>query len=140
MRDHQMLSRQAVSDLSRARRIGDEPAVWLKLAKVISSTHITGSDKRYVYTLQDAVVGATPGYAPQLNSNSITYNALSVSELSNNALASYSYGVVKANLPAGFAAVKIPDGTYVVVTPHRCTDGALVWLIINTQAIDGVCP
>jgi hypothetical protein len=135
-----MLVRQAVSDLSRARRTADEPPVWLKLAKIIGATAISGADKRWLYSLQDAVIGAAATYTPQLNSNSITYDALSVSELSNNAVASYSYGVTKANLPAAFSAVRIPNGTYVVVTPHRCTDGSLVWLIINTQAIDGVCP
>ena len=50
-----------------------------------------------------------------------------------------SYGVAIGTLPAGFAPVPIPNGTYVLCVPHRITNGTLIWLIVNTQAIDGVC-
>jgi len=35
--------------------------------------------------------------------------------------------------------VEIPRGTYVFIVPYRGSDGTLLWLIVNTQAIDGTC-
>jgi hypothetical protein len=63
-----------------------------------------------------------------------------VSELSNTPpTTSISYGVSSANLLGSFGPVRIPDGTFVAMCPHRISTGALVYLIINTQAIDGTC-
>lgn len=67
-------------------------------------------------------------------------DCFSVSELSNTPpTTSLSYGVSSANLLGSFGPVRIPDGTFVVMCPHRNATGALVYLIINTQAIDGTC-
>ena len=51
----------------------------------------------------------------------------------------YAYGVAKTNIPAGFAPQQIPVNTFVVGVPWWCDDGTGIYLIINTQAIDGVC-
>ena len=51
------------------------------LMRVISSALITGSDKRYLYTLREAVVSASPTYAPTQSVNLPQYFGLSVSEL-----------------------------------------------------------
>jgi hypothetical protein len=111
-----------------------------KLMEVVSSTLIVGSDKRYAYIVREAYVGGSTPFTPTNTSySSVTYDALSVSELSNAGLY-YSYGILKTNLPAGFAAVQIPMGTFVLCVPHNKTNGGVVYLIINTQAIDGVCP
>ena len=64
----------------------------------------------------------------------------SVSEMSNTPpTTNISYGVSSANLLGSFGPVRIPDGTFVAMCPHRISTGLLVYLIINTQAIDGTC-
>ena len=108
------------------------------LMKVVSSTLITGSDKRYVYTLREAVVAAPPTYSPTQSVNAPTYTGLSVSELSN-AGPTYAYGITAGNVPAGFNAVAIPNDSYCAAFPHYSTTGDVVFLIVNTQAIDGAC-
>ena len=105
------------------------------LFKVTASTQI-GVTNRWVYTVQKAVVGSTTSYIPQVD-EAINEEAVSVSELSNGTY--LAYGVTAANIPSGFSVVKIPNGTYVECVPHRRSDGSFVWLIVNTQAIDGTC-
>ena len=127
------------SDLSRALtyRPDFEP-ITTQLMKVISSSVIDAPNVRWLYSVRKAVVGNPATYLPGLDSDSATFQALSVSELSNTGTYA-SYGVAIGNLPAGFAPVPIPNGTYVLCVPHRITNGTLIWLIVNTQAIDGVC-
>ena len=104
-----------------------------------AGTLIAGKDKRFLYTVKFCRIGDSPNFEPAANADDTrTFSALSVSELTNTTLP-YSYGVAKANIPAGFAAVKIPDNTAVWCVPHRTADGTFIWLIVNTQAIDGVC-
>ena len=110
-----------------------------KLMEVVSSTLIAGSDKRYAYIVREAYVGGLTPFTPTNTSySSVTYDGLSVSELSNAGLY-YSYGILKTHLPSGFSAQPIPVGTFVLCVPHNKTNGGVVYLIINTQAIDGVC-
>jgi len=138
--NHNTIAGRREQDLARA--IAQPPAfepVTLQLFKVTSATLITGSASRYLYGLRRARVGNSPGYAPAVTSDSHAENGLSVSELSN-AGATWSYGIVKATVPAGFGPVAIPVDSYVIATPHRTDNGGYVWLIINTQAIDGECP
>jgi len=69
--------------------------------------------------------------------------AFSISELGNNANtpAIYSYGVPTADIPAGFAPVRIPDNTPVICwnAMRSNNHGQNIFLIINTQAITGQC-
>jgi len=129
-------------DLDRSRR--DLPQimpVMFKLMKVTSSTLISGSDKRYLYTVVEASIDTGASYAPALSVNTGSYDALSISELTNSTtVGTYSYGVMKTNLPTGFNAVAIPNGTYVLCVPGWRTDSSSIYLIVNTQAIDGTCP
>ena len=111
------------------------PIVYL-LARITSATLISGSTKRYTYGWEEATFAVT---TPSAKSGGITGTAISVSELSNDATGDYSYGVDPTNLPGSFDAVAIPTGTYVFIVPYRGSDGALTWLIVNTQAIDGEC-
>lgn len=112
----------------------------LILAKVTDATEIIGSGtKRWLYTIREATIGTTTGYVPTTSANEGAYFALSASELTN-AGNYYSYGVLKTNLPAGFDAVRIPTNTYVVAMKWWRSDGSSIYIIINTQAIDGACP
>ena len=110
-----------------------------QLMKVTAAGAIAGTDARWLYSVvKQTVQTSAASYVPTAAADTIVYSALSVSELSNG-VNPYSYGVTKANIPAGFAAVKIPTGTWVWCVPHRMTDGTFIWLIVNTQAIDGAC-
>lgn len=115
-----------------------EPAPALMLGKVTQATVFASNPYRWTYTVEEAWMSGT---GVVVRPNGITMTAYSVSELGNPAtlIASFSYGVNGANLPAGWVPVQIPVGTPVILSAHRRADGSLVWLIINTQAIDGVC-
>jgi hypothetical protein len=108
------------------------------LMKVTAASAISGATSRWKYTVQPARVGAAPTYTPALEV-AISADALSVSELSNDATSRFSYGVDPTNLPGSFDAVQIPVGSYVLCVPHATADGAFIYLIVNTQAIDGEC-
>jgi len=111
----------------------------LRLFKVINASAIAGQDKRWKYGLQRVVVQPESSSYVAVNSGTTTRTlGISVSELSNPGT-SYSYGILASNIPTGFAAVRIPTGTIVAAFPIKLTDGNLLWIIINTQAIDGVC-
>lgn len=113
-----------------------EEAPALVLGRVTAATAI--SNFRWTYDWQEAEVAGT---TPSAKATGITGSALSVSELSNGAPpTSYSYGVPSVDLPATFAPKQIPVGTFVILSAFRRTDGSLMWLIINTQAISGQCP
>lgn len=128
-------------DLDRSRRdVPSHPFQQLILAKVTDATEITtGSYRRWLYTIVEATIGTTTNYIPTNSANEGAYYALSASELSNPGTY-YSYGVQKANVPAGFDAVRIPTNTYVVAMKWWRQDGTSIYIIINTQAIDGACP
>ena len=111
--------------------------VGAQLMKVTGSTQIDATNKRWSYTVRRAQVGPGGSYTPTVTSNSAAEPAVSVSELSNGT--HVSYGVVRANIPVGFNPVAIPTNTYVLCVPSRTTLGTLLWLIVNTQAIDGTC-
>ena len=111
-------------------------AISMLLVVITGSSLISGSTKRYTYSWQRASLTGTTAAA---KSGQQTGTAISISELSNDATGDYSYGVDPTNLPGTFDAVAIPTGTFVLIVPYRDTTGALVWLIINTQAIDGAC-
>ena len=116
-----------------------EPAPSLVLGIVTGATQLgTANAYRWTYTVDEAWMS---GGTVTTRTNGMTgMTAYSVSELSNvGPLGTFSYGVQGANLPAGWTPVRIPNGTAVILSAHRRADGSLVWLIINTQAIDGVC-
>lgn len=133
--------RSSALDLNRAQRQYPQPAPYYPtLMKVTAASAIAGQDKRWLYTVVEATIDTGASYSPALSVNTGSYSALSVSELTNNmATNTYSYGVAKANVPAGFSAVQIPVGTYVMCVPYWRSDSSPIYLIINTQAIDGTC-
>lgn len=126
------------SDLNRvANQLPDEPPDDMLVLGVVTGATALGpaGNYRWTYTVSEAWMVGT-GAAAKTNARSLS-PAYSVSELSNNP--TVGYGTTIANLPAGFLPVRIPNGHAVILTPHRKSDGTLVWLIINTQAIDGTC-
>lgn len=133
--------RASVLDLNRAGRDYPTPSPYYPtLMKITDASAIAGQDKRWLYTVVEATIDTGASYSPALSVNTGAYSALSVSELTNNmATNTYSYGVAKANVPAGFSAVQIPVGTYVMCVPYWRSDSSSIYLIINTQAIDGTC-
>jgi hypothetical protein len=121
-----------------ARDLGEEPTSVGCLATITSATAISGSTTRWVYQWSEAEIGpAASNYPVASKTGGITGAALSISELGNGTY--FAFGITAAALPAGWTPVKIPNGTPVWVVPHRGSDGTLVWVILNTQAIDGAC-
>lgn len=121
-----------------ARDVEGEPEVNGCLALITSSTAISGSSTRWEYQWTEAAIGpASSNYPVAAKSGSISGTAVSLSELGNGTY--FAFGITAASLPSGWAPVKIPNGTPVWVVPHRGSDGTLVWVILNTQAIDGAC-
>lgn len=118
----------------------EEPLSGL-LVIVTGATAITTGvgGYRWLYTWAEAQLGPPPNYLASQKTNPITGEALSISELGNT-LTTVAFGIAIANIPAGFAPVRIPNGTPVWAVPQRLTNGTLLWLILNTQAIDGTCP
>ena len=112
------------------------PSVGM-LAKIVSSALIATTVNRYLYQWEEAWVAGAAPYGTVAKTNALSGSALSVSELGNGTYV--AYGVTYSNIPAGFAPVAIPNGTPVWIVPSRKNNGELVWLILNTQAIDGTC-
>ena len=137
-----MAFRSLMVNVSELDRLATEGAAVAQretvLMKVTAAAAISGATSRWKYTVQPARVGAAPTYTPALEVE-IDADALSVSELSNDVTSRYSYGVDPTNLPGSFDAVQIPVGSYVLCVPHATADGAFIYLIVNTQAIDGEC-
>ena len=137
-----MAFRSLMVNVSELDRLATEGAAVAQretvLMKVTAAAAISGATSRWKYTVQPARVGAAPTYTPALEV-AISADALSVSELSNDATSRFSYGVDPTNLPGSFDAVQIPVGSYVLCVPHATADGAFIYLIVNTQAIDGEC-
>ena len=137
-----MAFRSLMVNVSELDRLATEGAAVAQretvLMKVTAASAISGATSRWKYTVQPARVGAAPTYTPALEV-AISADALSVSELSNDATSRFSYGVDPTSLPGSFDAVQIPIGSYVLCVPHATADGAFIYLIVNTQAIDGEC-
>ena len=128
------------ADLARvtAQPLPIEP-VTSQLMRITDFSVIDAATWRYKYKVRRARVGNSTGYVPGLvTTDPQTDDALSVSELSN-ASDYVSYGVLKTNIPQGFAPKAIPINTYVMCVPGRTLDGTFIWFIVNTQAIDGQC-
>jgi hypothetical protein len=138
MRRNAPRSDPAIDALTRKERSFNamERAPALVLARITNATLI--SNARYTYTWEEAQVTGT---TPAAKAVGLTGSALSVSELSNGTPPTfYSYGVSSAHLIGTFSPKQIPVGTFVILSAFRRTDGSLMWLIINTQAISGECP
>lgn len=112
------------------------PSVGM-LARIVSSALIATTVNRYLYQWEEAWVAGAAPYGTVAKTNALSGSALSVSELGNGTYV--AYGVTYGSIPAGFAPVAIRNSTPVWIVPSRKNNGELVWLILNTQAIDGIC-
>ena len=126
------------ASLDRASRDLDGiPVIHGCLARITGATAISGAVKRWLYTWVECEIGIAPTYIPAAKLYGIEGSALSMSEMSNGL--TVGYGVTVSTIPAGFNPVVIPTNTAVWVVPQRVSDGNMMWLILNTQAIDGAC-
>lgn len=103
---------------------------------IIISSAAGPKDQMFLYQVKPALLNSTYDIVAKESSTAST--AVSLSEVSNST-AYYSYGVPKTDLPTGFTAKAIPDGTAVVMRNNRMSTGTFVYLILNTQAISGAC-
>jgi hypothetical protein len=141
MRSSDRQLRASVLDINRSGRDLRTPdPIQHKLMRVTNFSLIGGSYYRYLYTLREATMGGTSPYSPALSVNAASYTGLSVSEMSNSAAFDYvSYGVAKSNIPQGFLPKPIPINTIVMALPWWASNGTCIYMIVNTQAIDGDC-
>jgi hypothetical protein len=126
------------SDLDRVAR--SMPAFERRsfvLGRITAATVLDAASYRWTYSWSEAIL-TTAGYANKTTGLSGT--AVSLSELSNSATGRVSYGVNPTNLAGtGFTPVAIAVGTLVLLLSVRQLNGSQRWIIVNTQAIDGVC-
>ena len=130
--------RSLVSRLKREVGIADRTAnrssLYGSLMRVTNREFIGA--QRFLYTVVSARINSSLN--PELDADrELSESALSISELSNSE-GYFSYGVSSA-LPGTFTAQPIPTGAYVWCIPSNMTGGEFLWLIVNTQAIDGQC-
>ncbi len=121
------------------RRFTPDP--MLVLARITDAVPIAGAWARWRYEAEECIMNGGVLWTAGARAQGREFvNCFSVSEMSNTPpTTSISYGVSSANLLGSFGPVRIPDNTFVAMCPHRASTGELVWLIINTQAIDGTC-
>ncbi len=129
---------RTLSDAERVRRMQFDHTPSNGLLAIITGATGTAVAYQWLYNWSEAELVSASPYSVAAKALGVQGTAVSMSELSNGA--KVSYGLTVANLPAGFQPVRIPDGTAVWIVPWRQNNGALLWLILNTQAVDGSCP
>ena len=118
-------------------RIADKRVPFL-LAKITGSTAISGEVNRWEYTWTRAEVVNNSAKAFQQVASEAWYTGTAYNVIEGaNTSTFVGPGVTKSNIPAGFS-VK-PVSGYVLVYPHRMTDGTERWLFCVPNAIDGAC-
>jgi len=128
------------SDLDRVSSVrpGYEPRT-IVLGVITSSSVLSALHYRWTYNWSEVILNTSTPTGATTKTGGLQASAISISELSNrNGHPFYSYGI-GAVLPGTFVPQPIPNGTYVLLTPMRKSDGSLLWVIFNTQAIDGDC-
>jgi hypothetical protein len=128
------------SDIERvSKELPSLPPSFGMLAIITNSTAHASNPYMWTYEWTEALVGANDRIVAK--TQGLTGVAFSISELGNYGTSRCSYGVIVANIPAGFAPVKIHTSAAVWIVPTRRHDTSILqWLIVNTQAIDGICP
>ena len=128
-----------------ARPPGQEPLVQpstKQLMIVSSSTVLHAGTYKWTYQLKPAIAGATSPFNAAIRPGwpaASTQRGLSVSELGNTAT-HVCGGIPVAQIPAGFAPVKLHDGCAVWCEGARDDKGVFYWAILSpTQAISGTC-
>lgn len=106
---------------------------------IVTAATGTAVPYQWLYNWSEAELISASPYTVAAKATGVQGTAVSMSELGNNA-GRVAYGVTVAGIPAGFAPARIPNATPVWIVPWRQNNGTLLWLILNTQAIDGACP
>ena len=115
--------------------------VKTKLMTVVSSTVLDAGTFKWTYQLRPAIADADSPFGPVTKAGfgTATKRGLSISEMGNTATFVCG-GVPVAQLPAGYAPVKLHDGCAVWCHGCRDEDGVFYWAIVSpTQAISGTC-
>lgn len=126
-------------DFERVRKTGLDDDQSVGMLAIVTASTGTAVPYQFLYSWSEAELISASPYTVAAKSLGVQGTAVSMSELGNNA-GRVAYGVTVANIPAGFAPAPIPAGTPVWIVPWRQNNGSLIWLILNTQAIDGACP
>lgn len=131
-------SRAAVAVASeRIDRLRDRAVPYL-LAKITGSTAISGETNRWEYTWTRAEVVNNASRTFQQVSSEPWYSGTAFNTMEGgNTTTTVTPGVTVSNIPTGWS-VK-PVSGYVILFPHRCTDGTERWLFCVPNAIDGSC-
>jgi hypothetical protein len=118
-------------------RVSDKRVPFL-LVKITDALAISGQTNRWEYSwVRAEVLNNAAKQFQQVPSEAwYTGTAYNAMEGGNNAT-TVGPGVLVANIPPGFS-VK-PVAGYVLIFPHRLTDGTERWLFCVPNAIDGIC-
>jgi hypothetical protein len=108
------------------------------LAKLTGSTAISGATNRWEYTWTIAEQVNDSAKTMQQRASEVWYTGTCYNACEGiNDGTNVGPGVLVANIPAGFS-VKPVIG-YVLLFPHRLTDGTERWIFCVPNAIDGTC-
>jgi hypothetical protein len=147
---HRLLNQSTHNKVTHSQP--DENTLQLMIvtdAALVDNTSADPAVSKYIWRYQVtpakitwAGLGNIPAAASRHTAGGAAPNfpAFSISELGNTANV-YSYGVPNAHLQTGIVPVRIPNGTPVLCwVPFRLgNNGNQHYLIINTQAITGIC-
>jgi len=118
-------------------RLVDKRVPFL-LVKITDSVAISGEVNRWEYSWVRAETVNNSAKAFQQVASEAWYTGTAYNAVEGlNSSTFVGPGVTKSNIPAGFS-VK-PVSGYVIIFPHRMTDGTERWLFCVPNAIDGSC-
>jgi len=135
----------AKADAERTQRITGQRIPHL-LAKIDSSTAISGAVNRWLYTwtvaeLQPTSVGSGHDFTKRTGELWLTGQALNVCEAANTSTF-VGPNVQVSNIPTGFS-VKPVAGFVLIYPSHRANvsgaGGEIMWMFYAANSIDGVC-
>lgn len=111
-----------------------------QLMRVSSSAVLDAGTWKWTYQLLPAIAQATSPFGTATRTGvTTTERGLSVSEMGNTAT-HVCGGIPVAQIPVGFAPVKLHDGCAVWCQGCRDSAGQFYWAILTpTQAISGTC-
>ena len=118
-------------------RIADKRVPFL-LVKITAATAISGEVNRWEYSWvrAEAVNNSAKTFQQVASESWYTGTAYNAIEGANSSTF-VGPGVTKSNIPAGFSVQ--PVSGFVLIFPHRMTDGTERWLFCVPNAIDGTC-
>ena len=112
--------------------------IGVVLAQLTGSTAIPGTTNRWEYdwVIAEQVNNSTKTMQPRASEAWYLGKCYNACEGINDGTI-VGPGVLVANIPAGFAVKPVVG--YVLLYPHRLTDGTERWVFCVPNAIDGTC-